>query len=70
MNNAYCQREQRGNRMGNDEIVFDPEEFRKRMESDDFDPSNLMEEDKRKLAMMRFFSDAEEGVTVTFTPYE
>ena len=56
--------------MGNNEKAFDPEEFQKIMESDDFDPSNLTEEDKEKLAMMRFFSDWEEGVTVTFIPYE
>ena len=56
--------------MRNDEKGFDPEEFQKRMASDDFDPSNLSEEDKEKLAMMRFFSDWEEGITVTYTPYE
>lgn len=56
--------------MRNEDIAFDPEEFQKRMASDDFDPSNLSEEDKKKLAMMRFFSDWEEGITVTYTPYE
>lgn len=56
--------------MRNGETVFDPEEFHKRIESDDFDPQNLTEEDKEKLALMRFFSDSEEGVTTTYIPYE
>ena len=49
--------------MRNEETVFDPEEFQRRMESDDFDPSDLTEEDKEKLAMMRFFSDTNDGVS-------
>ena len=55
--------------MRNDDVVFNPEDFQKRIESDDFDPSNLTEEDKKKLAMMRFFEDDwDAGITVTRTP--
>lgn len=55
--------------MRNDDVVFNPEDFQKRIESEDFDPSNLTEEDKKKLAMMRFFEDDwDAGITVTRTP--
>lgn len=57
--------------MSNEYEPFNPEDFQKRMEADDFDPSNLTEEDKKKLAMMRFYYDDEDwGEDMTITPRE
>ena len=49
---------------------FNPEDFLKRVESDDFDPSNLTEEDKEKLALLRYYTDSDAGITTTYAPYE